>query len=52
MDRWEYMKVCGRKGKCIFGFDVYILFLYKYNYVYVSFFVMLFFVIIICIFEV
>lgn len=47
MDRWEYKKVCGRKGKCIFWFDVYILFLYKYNYVYVSFFVMLFFVIII-----
>lgn len=40
MDRREYKKACGRKGKCTFGSDVYILFLYKYNHVYVSPFVM------------
>lgn len=42
MDRREYKKACGRKGKCTFGSD-YILFLYKYNHVYVSPFVMSFF---------
>lgn len=43
MDRREYKKACGRKGKCTFGSDVYILFLYKYNHVYVSPFVKTFF---------
>lgn len=41
MDRPEYKKACGRKGTL--GFVVYILFLYKYNHVYVSPFVMSFF---------
>lgn len=52
MDRREYKKACGRKGKCTFGSDVYILFLYKYNHVYVSPFVMSFFATTTCIFEV
>lgn len=52
MDWREYKKACGRKGKCTFGSDVYILFLYKYNHVYVSPFVMSFFATTTCIFEV